>query len=463
MWVTVRVPEDAAPGDYTGTLTIQTEDYDPVAVPLKLKVYDYRMRDPKDFRLHHNVYQSFDSVALYYKVPLWSDKHFELMAKSLEVLREMGCRVCMLTLCVRASNVNNTESMVRWVKQPDGTFTYDFTNVEKYLDLYAKVVGKPRILPIYIMDYEGRDNSAKPQPVTVVDPKTGKLSEMAQPAYGTEANREFWRPVLTELRERLIKRKWWDVALIGHVSYCWSPTAETAKNIKDIWPDGKWISSCHGYRSNWAGLPVVCNEWVWGCGNLYNPDAGKRYPRPWRKKRNGFQQTDTKIWRGGFRDNHPLSAYRAASEGMLQRDLHGYGRQGGDFWPVALGKRGRLGHLSDTKYALGHAINVISMISPGPDGAIWSGRAQVIREGHQIAETIADILQAIDDGKVSPDLAKRANALLTERARQYCRIGWQDRRQWMAFASGGVHERDQQLYAIAAEVAKAAKTAPAKD
>jgi len=460
VWVTVRVPADAAPGDYQGTLSIEAEDADPVTVPIRLKVYDFRLPDPKDFRLTHNIYQSPDSVAMYYKVPKWSDRHFELMAKSFAVLGRIGSRVLCLNLCERASNLNNVHSIVRWVKQPDGSFTYDFSIAERYMDLYEKTVGKPRALAIYIMDFEGRTNEAEPRPVTVLDPKTGELESLQQPPYGTKENMAFWKPVLTELRERLKKRGWYDVAMIGHVSYCWSPTKETAANIKAIWPDGKWISSCHGYRSQFGGLPVLCNEWVWAAGRLYNPDANNprytTYPRPWRKTRAGFPVTDLKIWRGGFRDHHPLSAYRAAGEGMLQRNLHGFGRLGGDFWPVPMGKEGRLGHLSDTRYALGHAINVIAMISPGPDGAIANERVEAFREGVQIAETIAFVRQSLDDKKVEGQLATRAEDLLLERARHYCRTGWGTRQHWLALAASGAHVRDEHLYAIAAASANSA-------
>jgi predicted nucleotidyltransferase len=77
-------------------------------------------------------------VALYYKVPLWSDRHFELMGKSLKAFQEVGNKLCIVNLTVDSRSLGNTESMVRWVKKPDGTFDHDFTIAEKYLDLVAK-------------------------------------------------------------------------------------------------------------------------------------------------------------------------------------------------------------------------------------------------------------------------------------------------------------------------------------
>jgi len=461
VWVTVRVPADAVPGDYTGKVTIEAQDFGPQDVAVRLKVHDWRIPDPKDFRLGSNIYQSPDSVALFYNVKPWSDKHFELMGKSLDVLASIGSRICVVPLIIRAPNINNLESMVRWIKQADGSYKYDFSVMERYLDLYQKHVGKPRHLAIYHGDFEGRNNDAAPAKVSVLDLKTGALTPLTLPAYGTPENGAVWKPVFTELRKRIEKRGWYDVALLGHVSYCWAPTKETIKNYQAMWPDGKWISSCHGYRSRFGKMTVLCNEWVWGSGLLCNPDSNRSryaaYPRPWRKRRAGFPIADLKIPRGAFRDNHPVEAYRIGPEAMMQHNLHGYGRLGGDFWPVRVGKSNRLIHLCDTRYALGHAISVISFISPGPDGAVCNERVEAFRGGSQVAEAVVYVREMLDQKKVSGGLAERAEQFLLDRARHYVRVGYQTRQHWLAMGSSGYHVRDARLYALAAEIAKEQK------
>ncbi|MFW6158032.1 MAG: glycoside hydrolase domain-containing protein [Planctomycetota bacterium] len=456
VWITVSVPEDAAPGEYEGALTVQAEELDdPVEVPIRLKVYGWRVPDTKDFRLNHNVYQCPDSVALYYGVEKWSEKHFELIAKSFKLLDSIGSRVVVVPLCIKAPNINNLESMVPWIKQADG-YQYDFSIMEKYLDTYAEAVGKPRNLVFYNGGFEGRKNEATPKSVTVIDPKTGEKSALQQPAYGTDENKTFWMPLFTELRDRLKKRGWYDVSMLGHVSYCWAPTKETCAIFKSMWPDGKWMSSCHGYRSRFGNLPVLCNEWVWGSGRWYDPDSPSRrhnvYPRPWRKTRKGFPIYDLKVARGAFRDNHLLSVYRAGPGMMMHMGLHGYGRQGGDFWPVQPGKSDRRRHLCDTGCALGHAINVISMISPGPDGACTNERVEAFRLGCQMTEATAYIREMLDQKKVTGELARRADALLKTNARHYLRTGYHRQLHWLYFASCGAHIRAEKLLATATEI-----------
>ena len=55
-----------------------------VSVPVEFKVHDWKVPEVKDYGQRYNLYQSPDTVAQYYKVPLWSDRHWELMGKVME-------------------------------------------------------------------------------------------------------------------------------------------------------------------------------------------------------------------------------------------------------------------------------------------------------------------------------------------------------------------------------------------
>jgi hypothetical protein len=50
IWVEVRVPKDAAPGDYHGKVTITAEGEKPVEVPVTLTVWDFALPDAPTFR-----------------------------------------------------------------------------------------------------------------------------------------------------------------------------------------------------------------------------------------------------------------------------------------------------------------------------------------------------------------------------------------------------------------------------
>ncbi len=467
VWVTVRVPADAPPGTYRGTLDIRARGAAAAAftVPIELKVHDWKVPDAGDFVTHHNLYQSPDTVARYYDVPLWSDRHFELMGKSLEALTQVANKICVVNLVAQAPNLGNAESMVRWVRKPDGTTAQDFTILDRYLDLYAARAGKPGILCLNVWGhYRKQDKQhSPPLSVSLLDPAGGTISTLAQPAYGTPENETFWRPVFAELKKRLDKRGWYDVAAVCYASYCWAPTKEMVSVFQSLWPDGRWMNVSHSNPSSYAGvkgsMPVPYSEWVWGCGGLYGPDGGrvKEFPRAWTSGTKRIELGNPRVGVGFisvFRDYSTLSAYRTVTEAAMQGGLRGLGRVGGDYWPLPIGPRGRHQPLCDARFAVGPVNNTMALTSPGPDGAIFNERLEMFREGVQIAEAIIRVQQALDAGRLDGALAARAKALLDERARYYLRTRPGQPASWWSFESSAWQDRDDRLFALAAEAGK---------
>ena len=141
LWLTARVPRDAKPGGYEGLITISAEGLPPTNVPLRLTVHDWSMPDPKDFRMHNAGYNEPEVVAKLYGVPLWSDRHLEMQGRSQALMAQAGSRQVFVPLCPGA--MDNTEGLIRWVKKPDGSYTQDYTALDRFFDMVAKHLGKP--------------------------------------------------------------------------------------------------------------------------------------------------------------------------------------------------------------------------------------------------------------------------------------------------------------------------------
>jgi len=483
VWITVRVPADTAAGEYKGRVTIEAGGAR-FTVPVEIKVHNWKLPNPEDFFIVNNTYHSPDTVAQYYKVPLWSDKHCELMGQSLGILKQVGSSICILNLVVRAHSHGNTESMVKWVKQADGSYKYDFSVAEKYMDVFAKACGKPRILQINAWGFQG-DNPAKPkwppEGVTVVDTNGKRLADLVQPLYGTPENEAFWRPVFAELRKRLEKRGWFDVTHVGWLNYCNDPPAKMVDVVRNIWPDAKWIKNAHApakaFKGTKGSMPVRYAAWVWGCGRLYDPDCTrpwakppvyypngrKAYPRPWKSSRAnvklGIPRLGVEFTKPGLYDLSPLMRVRTVVEATVQADLSGLGMVGGDFWPLPSGRRGWFAPICDNKGGVGPRNNTRAFISPGPDGPVFSERLEAFREGIQTAEAVILLQKALDAKAVGGALARRIEDLLDERARQYLRNctptpkGPGQDSAWMTMQATNWRGRDERLFALAAEVA----------
>jgi hypothetical protein len=471
VWLTVRVPTKARPGIYRGRLQVSAAGTPARQVPVELDVADWRVPAPKDWALQHHIYQSPESVARYYKVPLWSDRHFELIGKSFEVLNQVGNKVLPMNLIADNYTWGNREGMVRWVKNGKGGYTYDFSIVEKYMDVYKAKCGDPGTVYLSIWSHANWPTKEMPRKkVTVVDPTTGKVSSMDQPPLGTRENEEFWRPVMIELRKRLKKRGWYKRTAVAYTSYTHCPSKEMVDVYRRIWPDGKWFNCSHSgprsYPGTQAGMPVARCEWVWGCGGLYNPDAkggrGRRkaYPRPWKRLGGKWiSLANPRIGTGltfSFDAGKPPTAYRFISEACVQGDVNGLGRLGADFWPCLPDARGRMRTMDNDEFGLGFRSAVQAMLSPGKGGATFNEKLEMFREGVQIAEAIVQVQRGLESGRLGAELAGKIEDLLDERARYWlhtldaevCDLPW-----WSLECSGW-QERDRKLFALAGRVAK---------
>ncbi len=151
IWLTVRVPADAPPGVYEGRLAISCEDEKPVEIPVRLEVPGWMLPEPDRYQTWTEMVQSPDTLQVEYGVPAWSDKHFELIARSFRLMREVGSGVLYLPL-ICGTNYGNEESIVRWVKKGEKEYDFDFTAMDKYLDVAEKNLGKPKLVCFIVWD-----------------------------------------------------------------------------------------------------------------------------------------------------------------------------------------------------------------------------------------------------------------------------------------------------------------------
>ncbi|MFW6152514.1 MAG: glycoside hydrolase domain-containing protein, partial [Verrucomicrobiota bacterium] len=202
VWLTVHVPEDAKPGTYEGTVTINAEGVDQRQSRLQLEVCEYLLPPSSEFPGHVDLIQSPESVAMAYDVPLWSDAHFALLDKSFALLGDMGVKTLYIS-AIRRTHFGNQHAMVRWIPDEEGEMQPDFTIVEKYLDAAIKHMGRiPGVIlyswePPYSQGHaggvgqEGKAGRIHDKPIlfSVYDPDSGGYFEARGPTWGTQEAR----------------------------------------------------------------------------------------------------------------------------------------------------------------------------------------------------------------------------------------------------------------------------------
>lgn len=470
VWVTVNVPADAKPGQYAGTLTLSAAGLPETAVPVKIDVQNFKLPDPKNYVTFMDFVPSPETLALWYQKEHYSDAHFALMEKTFKQIGKVGQKVIWMEMIARSNN-GNSQSMVRWIKQADGTYKYDFTVFDRYLDMAQKYV-TPKYVVLYMWDFAAgstgwdgkhffkKDEYWDKPCVSELDPATGKVKEkwLTGPTYWDEAAAEkFWRPMLEEAREHLKKRGLYEKTLWGEgFENFTGPCA--ARVLNKILPEVKgWSLSGHMAWHKVGDFPVIMNE------HCYSFEGGSKYG--WDPSSKGKDWDEVYYHRDAW-FSHPLTVNRNLPEQSMKQLQHmgeftglkGMGRMGADFWQMGIKgqeTRGFVANRYPENIRIAREITS-GWLAPGPNGPVSSVRFEMCREGLQELEARIFIEQNVlanESGKAAAgdDLVKRCQNVLKENSSGPLAWGttsaavWYPTSGWQAFSG--------RRYAVAAEVA----------
>jgi hypothetical protein len=469
VWVTVAVPADARPGEYKGKLTVTAEGAAaPIEVPVALRVVDWRVPDSKEFVSHIGLTESPETLAMQYKVPLWSPEHWALVDKAFAMMGQVGADDVFLTL-LRRTHHGNEHGMIRWVRQPGGALKPDLSIAEKYLDTAIKHLGKVPVVCVYCWEpytgssyLGGKASAGKGLPYSIYDPATNGWEGAEGPAWGSPEVRPFLQPVFDGLREMLKKRGLENALLVG-VAGDNRPNKDAVEDLRAVAPEAKWMVQSHARADSLHGQPVGYLAEVWNCPSPPNPAEKHEYGWKNPQLRMAFPRYNafTLLMTGCT-----LAQYRVACESASTSGIRGFGRVGADFWNVlqAANKTYGSGHNLIARYPesdwgqlyLGNSTPYL--LAPGPQGPIATARFEMIREGARDLEARVFLEKALLDpalkAKLGDDLAGRCQQLLDERVRAIL-IG---RPSWTFFA--GAPERLDRLYTLTAEAAARLAQAP---
>jgi len=440
VWVTVEVPPEAAAGRYAGTLTVTLPGGAPVSVPVELQVCPWRVPEPSQYHVFVDVVQSPESVALRYDVPLWSDEHFALMARSLKLLGQIGNKVCYIPL-ICDTNHGNDESMVRWIKQPDGTYAHDFSIVDRYLDLVTEYQGRPSVVCVYVWDtyLEGGLSGRHPGgeeivqvrqeqmlngPLVSTMDEAGNVVKEALPRYSDAQSRALWEPMLKELHRRLEARGLADAMMWGYATDH-LPAPEVVAHFQAILPQVLWVCCAHDafktMQIKHVPVGLAIGPYAWRTA-LFGVDPSLRRMHGWRGE-NLVCHFPRRLW-----DRFCPTTYRFIGEMNATGMRRGFARLGGDFFAVGTDKRGRRrgtlqGRFPKTSW---RQLNILtSLLEPGQEGPVATARFEMLREGLQECEARVFIQEALlDEGQrtlLGEELAVRVQKLLDERTRNVFR------------------------------------------
>jgi hypothetical protein len=202
VWITVDVPNTASAGTYKGAIEIYARGRKSETLQMELEVSSKTLPPAAQWKYHLDLWQHPSAVARAQNLKLWSDEHFEALRPLMKMLADAGQKVITATLNKDPWNhqcYDGYEDMILWNKNRDGSWTYDYTVFDKWVNLMINL-GIKNMINCYSMAPWNNQLHYK-------DLESGNMITVkADP--GTKEFADMWGPFLKDFVQHLKKNNW---------------------------------------------------------------------------------------------------------------------------------------------------------------------------------------------------------------------------------------------------------------
>lgn len=234
IWLNIWVPTDARTGKYKGTLTVSGKNFKAMDLQFEVQVLNRTIPAPQEWALHLDFWQNPYAIARYYQVPLWSKEHFDVMRPFMKMLVDIGQRSITTSIMHKpwaGQTEDHFDSMVFRMKKLDGSWEYDYTVFDKWVEYMMNEIGIKDMISCYTMipwalsfDY--------------FDQATNRIQFInAKP--GEAAYSEYWGTFLKDFSRHLREKGWFEKTAISMDERPMEAMREAIKVIKEADPEFK--------------------------------------------------------------------------------------------------------------------------------------------------------------------------------------------------------------------------------
>ncbi len=262
VWVTVNVPENASAGEHTVIVKALAKNGNSITLPLTVEVKPITLPNALEWDFHLDLWQNPYSIARWHGVEPWSDAHFAMMKPYYELLAQTGQKCLTVSLLHQpwgAQTYDPFEGMVEWIKKPNGTWTYDFTIFDRYVEAAEKWGFTDRINCYSMCPWSNR--------FRYVDAASGDYQTIsAKP--GSDEYEAHWTPFLKAF-EKHLKQKGW----LGRVAIAMDERPDAMmKKVIDMINDTA-PSLMVASATNHAPKEFKIHDWSAILNHPYNPEV----------------------------------------------------------------------------------------------------------------------------------------------------------------------------------------------
>ena len=209
VWLSINIPGDAAPGTYASTMTMFAAGKKHSTFKFSIEVLDRILPPASEWEFHLDLWQNPYAVARVKGVEPWSEAHWEALRPLMKLLAGAGQKVITATLNNRPWGGQTEDafgSMIGWTKKSDGSWQYDYTVFDNWVQ-FMMDLGIKRQINCYSMVPWGNE-------LYYFDEKSGEEVKI-KAVPGSKEYAELWVPFLTDFVIHLDKKGWREITRIA--------------------------------------------------------------------------------------------------------------------------------------------------------------------------------------------------------------------------------------------------------
>lgn len=367
LWITINIPRNIFAGTYKGEFVVYSGIKPLQKFEVEIQVTDKTIPEVKDWEFHLDIWQwplqglkFYNTSGLSKPIKPWSNRHFKLLEPFYKILADMGQKVAFTQIN------SNVSPMVKWSLDKDGTWEFDFTVFDKYVEALERWGINKQISCRSLL--ENKSNQ-----LPYIDKADGTLKYLTL-KHGTIAYKTLWFSFLTDFKQHLLEKNWFDKTVL----YMDEVREEEMNAV---------VSFVKAHDSDWKlGLAYGSTQSKTTMAQIYDACGilGVVNPTNRRDKINTFYTSCTETIPNNYitPDNNVAEMtwmpWHASREG-----LNGYLRWAFDLWQLEDPFDERGGHFTSGDYSMIYRSN------NGPDMKPVMGiRTEMLREGIQDFEKI---------------------------------------------------------------------------
>lgn len=208
-WIRIWVPRNAEAGVYTGTVSVMDGDKVLSTLKIKLNVKDRILPSVDDWHFRLDLWQNPFAIARYHNVEPWSKEHFEAMKPYMKLYQQAGGAVITASIMHKPWNgqtYDYFESMVTWMKKADGTWHFDYTVFDKWVE-FMMGLGVKKEINCYSMvpwklEFQYFDQASNSMKFLKMEP-------------GDKNYDDVWTKMLKSFAAHLKEKGWFDITHIA--------------------------------------------------------------------------------------------------------------------------------------------------------------------------------------------------------------------------------------------------------